>query len=215
MMVFWYAKRSGALSGYLVVRMPAIMEKYSTHKRMSVTGPRFGTLQGWWQHLGFSSSGGCQASGTSSTMSTNSKSRIFFTSFGGSDVEKPWLVEAVGEALILVIGVVEVGAGPGLVRVVDGTISSEPLVEAPMGKSERGTRMPLECRMEGLFGRVAENETSVTGGSLGLGSNQSVNFLGANSNEVCPHRHAISNNKLLPCRHAGAAIALPHRHAGG
>ena len=67
-------------------------------------------------------------------MSTNSKSRIFFTSFGGSDVEKPWLAEAVGEALVLVIGVVEAGAGRGLVRVVDGTVSSELLVEVPMGK---------------------------------------------------------------------------------
>ena len=81
--------------------MPTIMEKHSTHKRISVTGPRFGTLRGWWQHLGFSSSGSCQASGMSSAMSTNSKSRIFFTSFDGSDVQKHWLVEAVGEALVL------------------------------------------------------------------------------------------------------------------
>ena len=27
--------------------------------------------------------------------------------------------------------------------------------------------------------------------------------------------HAISNNKLLSCKHAGAAIAIPRRHAGG
>ena len=127
---FRYVKRTGALSGYLVVRMPAIMEKHSTHKIISVTGPNFGTLRGWWQHLGLSSSVGCQASGTSSAMSMNFKSRIFFTSFGGSDVDKPWLAEAVGEALVLVIGVVEVEDGPGLVRVVDGTVSRELLVEA-------------------------------------------------------------------------------------
>ena len=71
-----------------------------------------------------------QASGTTSAMSTNSKSRIFFTCFGGSDVEKPWLAEAVGEVVVLVIGVVEAGTGPGLVRVVDGTVSRELLVEA-------------------------------------------------------------------------------------
>ena len=84
--------------------------------------------------MGFSSSGGCQASGTSSAMSTNSKSRIFFTSFGGSAVEKPWLVEIVGEALVLVIGVVEVGSSAGVVRVEDGTVSGELLEEVPMGK---------------------------------------------------------------------------------
>ena len=81
--------------------------------------------------MGLSSSGGCQASGMNSTVSTNSKSRIFFTSFG-SDVDKPRLAEVVGEALVLVIGVVETGTGPGLVRVVHGTVSSVLLVEAPM-----------------------------------------------------------------------------------
>ena len=27
--------------------------------------------------------------------------------------------------------------------------------------------------------------------------------------------HAISNNKLLSCKHAVAVIAIPRRHAGG
>ena len=48
-----------------------------------------------------------QTSGMTSAMSTNSKSIIFFISFGGSDIEKPWLV-----------------------RVVDGTVSRELLVKA-------------------------------------------------------------------------------------
>lgn len=76
---------------------------------------------------GFHSPVAAQASGTTSAMSTNSKPRIFFTSFGGSDVEKPWLH---GEAMVPVIGVVEVRTGPGFVRVVDGTVSRKLLVEA-------------------------------------------------------------------------------------
>ena len=40
------------------------------------------------------------------------------------------MAEAVGEVVVLVIGVVEAGTGPGLVRVVDGTVSRELLVEA-------------------------------------------------------------------------------------
>ena len=53
---------------------------------MSVTGPRFGVLRVWLQHLLLSSSGCCQASGTSSAMSTNSRSKIFLTSLGGRAV---------------------------------------------------------------------------------------------------------------------------------
>ena len=69
-----------------MVRTPTRIEKHSTQRVTSVIGPRFGVLRNWWQHFEPSSSAYRHASGTSSSMSINSRSRIFLISFAGSDM---------------------------------------------------------------------------------------------------------------------------------
>ena len=78
MIVAWYAKNSGALSGNLVTRVAAIKEKRSSHCEISVIG----SLPG-----GGSFPGPIAGSGSivTSAISRNSRSRIFLTVFIGRD----------------------------------------------------------------------------------------------------------------------------------
>ena len=90
---------------------PYLESDYTCHKRMSVTVPRLGTCLVWLQHPDGFSSPCCHALGTSSAISMNSKSKIFFTSFGGRAVVI-WVMGCVGNAVLTTCGDIDIVVCP-------------------------------------------------------------------------------------------------------
>ena len=76
--------------GKLCSEYPTRMEKHSTHMVTSVIGPLLGIRWGWWRRLELSSEYR-QASGTSSSISIYSSSKIFLVSFAGREAD--WEVD--------------------------------------------------------------------------------------------------------------------------